>query len=110
MFIQFIWILLPASLFLFALYNWVDSKSRKGKSSKHSNFLFKQAIFVFFAVIIAFAIDEYLLDLFLEKFVGDIVTRILAQILLLPSILYLLALLVGSGKPVYISSYRKKAK
>jgi hypothetical protein len=105
--IYMVWVLIPTTMFLLAVWDLIDSKARKRKD-RHSVHLIKQSLFVFMAVACASLIDQFLLDFIVESVFIGVVSRSLLLVLLLPLILVIAATVIGPSKPITIGKVQRK--
>lgn len=100
--IYIIWIAFPLIFFLIALWGWLERFSNRQKVH-HPGDAFRQGLFVLSCSVIAFVIDIYILD-FIVPFINQVwFPRIFLQVLLLPVILYVAALVWGPSKEILIA-------
>ena len=97
-----IWALFPILLVGMALWAKLERVSGSPKKQDPIDFL-KQCGFVLLCVAVAVLIDYFLLVPYAEGFLPDFVPLGFVQLLLLPFILYLLALVIGPTKPARIT-------
>jgi hypothetical protein len=98
-----IWFLIPLTFFLMSLWAYLEmlgDKHRKENPADH----FRQGIFVLACDLIAVAIDQYLLEDLLNVVFGAWVPLMFAQIVLLPVVLYIGALILGPSRAILIGS------
>ena len=99
--IYFLWALIPLFFFLLALYSFLEKTAGKQKSERPGDLL-RQGLFVTLCVAASIAIDIYLLPILIVNFFGDLIPRIVLQIVLLPIVLALGAMLYGPTRDIRI--------
>ena len=97
-----IWGALPGFFFLMALWAKLEGVSNKGKKENPGDF-FHQGLFVLACVLIALAIDTYLLGDFVTNFSPEYLSLNFYRIILLPLILLIGAQIIGPSKEISIS-------
>ena len=104
-----LWFLLPAFFFGIALWSKLEQFSNKHKRENAGDF-FRQGIFVSVCVLLSVLIDQYALGGIVTSLSPDFIPLGFYQVLLLPLVLYLAAMLVGPSKAVTASKSRQRAK
>jgi hypothetical protein len=100
--IYVLWSLVP----LFFLLTWLwGVLERLGKEEKRGSSIdaFKQFLFVLFCVAVCIVIDQTILEDVVNSLFADFLPLPVYQVLLLPLILYLGALVIGPSKQILIS-------
>lgn len=106
-----LWWLCPISFFGFALWSKLEQMSHKGaKPAERVAPYLRQAVFLTAAAGISTIIDKYFLEELLTPILPDFFPFELAQIVLFPLVLWLLAMLVGGTKPVKIEKISHVSK
>lgn len=96
-----IWFLIPLFFFVMALWCWLEEMGGKTKKENPGDFL-KQGLFVLACVLISIVIDRYALEAVVTSVLNDWVPLGFVQIMLLPIVLYVGALLLGPSKEILI--------
>lgn len=99
-----LWILVPLTYFLLALWSRLEQSTqiKKGKKrSKEASDLISQAYFVSGCSLATFLIDKYFIHQ-VEPFLPSFIPLGFVQIMLLPVVLYIGGMLVGGSKPIRI--------
>ena len=96
-----IWGLIPLFFFLMALWSLLEKFSGKKKHERPGD-LFRQGLFVLLCVLISIAIDHYLLPTISESIDFGYIPYGVYQLILLPSVLYIAAKIIGPTKPIQI--------
>ena len=96
-----IWFLFPAFFFVMAFWSYLEKISNKHKKENPGDFL-SQGIFVLICVAICIIIDQFALESFWQSLLSDYVPLGFLQILLLPAVLYIGAMLIGPSKAILI--------
>jgi hypothetical protein len=104
-----IWGLVPLFFFLMALWSFLEKTTGKRKHERPGD-LFKQGLFVSFCVVLSILIEAFVLKDLVEATVQDLIPYGVFQIVLLPVILYLGAMLIGPSKPIQISKAPSSSK
>ncbi len=98
-----IWILIPASFLLLALWEkfeqWSTKRSQHGRQA--AEFL-RQSVFLAVVVALAFFINAYFIDS-LATLMPSFIPKGVLQVALVPALLCLGAVLLGGSKPIRIS-------
>lgn len=100
--IYVLWSLVP----LFFLLTWLwGVLERLGKEEKRGSSLdaFKQFFFVLLCVLVCIAIDQTVLADIVSNIFADFLPLALFQVILLPVVLYLGALVIGPSKQILIT-------
>lgn len=97
-----LWCLLPLFFLTMALWTKLEEISTKQVKSDGAGDFFRQGIFVLICVIISFGIDFTMLESLVAPFT-DFVPIGFFRIALLPSVLYLAALVAGPSKAIRIT-------
>ena len=94
-----IWFIIPAFFFALALWARLEQLSKSPKKQSPGDFV-KQGIFVLGCSIVAWLFDQYVMQPNPELFLPDLVPLWLLELLLLPVVLSLAAMLTGGLKPI----------
>jgi len=98
-----IWILIPVGFAVLALYSKLEQISHKDKPlTREPLDLIKQAAFTGLCVIIAFGVEFYFIEDSIMPLLPSIIPKGLIQVMLLPVILYIAAMIIGGAKPIRI--------
>ena len=100
--IYVVWALIPLFFFLMALWSLLEKFSGKKKHERPGD-LFKQGLFVLFCVLVSIAIDYYLLPAIADSIDFGYIPYGVYQLILLPSVLYMAAKIIGPTKPIQIA-------
>jgi len=103
-----IWFLIPASFFILALFARLEQMGGSVRKQNPVDFL-RQGFFVLIAVLVAVAIDRYILPGFVAAWAPDYLPLGLFQILLLPAVLLGASYLIGPSKSILVGSENTKA-
>jgi hypothetical protein len=106
-FLYIIWFCLPLFFFTIALWSKLEAMSGKDKRENFGDF-FKQGVFVTGCVLLAVAIDQYVLADLVAAVSPDFIPLGLYQFLLLPFILYIGALAVGPSKSISLKKEKPR--
>lgn len=101
--IYIIWALIPIGFFLLALWAKLEKMSAQSWAKERAGDYFRQGLFVLVCVIISVAIDTYFLESLSEAIMPDLVPLWFYEIMLLPVVLYIGALISGPSKEIKIS-------
>ena len=99
--IYVLWALIPLFFFLLALWSFLEKTGGKKKSERPGDLL-RQGIFVALCVVVCIVIGIYLLPSLIESFFGNVVPTIVFQIVLLPIVLALGAMIYGPTRDIKI--------
>ena len=94
-----IWFIIPAFFFAMALWAKLEQLSKSPKKHDPSDFM-KQGFFVLICALIAWVVDQYVLQPNAANLFPDLIPLALLQVLLLPAILSVAAMLTGGMKPI----------
>ena len=97
-----IWILIPLFFFGLALWSLLEKWGGTPRKENPGDF-FKQGLFVSLCVILSILIDQFALEPVVEAAIGDLLPLGLFQVLLLPVVLYLMALVIGPSEMIRIT-------
>jgi hypothetical protein len=103
-----IWLLVPLSFFLMALWSLLEGRQRKSRRSDTGD-LFRQGVFLSLAASATILLDLLTLDL-LMGFLEGFVPRGLVEFSLFPLVLIVLAQLYGPSKEIRITSASSRRK
>jgi len=98
-----IWFAFPAVFLLIALWGWLENRGKSERFHDVKNTL-RQGGFVLVAALLALALDRYVLLPHLESALPDWLPLGVIEVALFPSLLLLLACIVGPSSDVTISS------
>lgn len=104
-----IWFLFPLFFLLMALWAFLERLSGKRDRQDGSDAL-KQGLFVLCCVLVAVAIDMYVLPDLVESLAPDWIPLGFFQVILLPVIFYLGALVFGGSKEILIGKAPKPSQ
>ena len=97
-----LWGLIPLFFFLMALWSYLEKTAGKKKHERPGD-LFNQGLFVGFCVGLSMLIDYFVLPGIVESLIGDMIPYGVFQLILLPTVLYLAAKIIGPTKAIQIS-------
>ena len=101
--IHFIWILIPAVYLFYGIWGILEQLSKSNQKQNPNDF-FRQGAFVAVCVGIAFIIDYNFLENFVDGTLGGAIPIELAQVLLLPLIFVIGAIILGPTKEQLINT------
>lgn len=96
-----IWFGIPVIFFLMALWIMLEKLSGKQRRERSISYL-SQGIFVLVCSLISFVIERYFLMGVVEAVFGDLIPYGFFQVILLPVILYIAAMIIGPSKAIVI--------
>jgi len=99
-----IWGILPSFFFLMALWGWLEGlRSSTKKRTDEVRDLLRQGAFILCCVAATFGLYRLIVTPYLNPILEPFVPPFLVQLLLLPLVLYIGALLAGPSKEIKIS-------
>ena len=101
--IYIIWFLIPACFFLLALWAKLEKMSAQSWVKERSLEYLKQGFFVLACVLVSIVIDRYFLEGLSDALSPELVPLWFYEVLLLPVVLYIGALLAGPSKDIRIT-------
>ncbi len=104
-----IWWLLPLFFFTMALWAKLEQMSNRNKQQNPGDF-FRQGIFVTIGVLISMWLDSSVLPGLIPAIFPPSIPMGFFQVILLPVVLYLMALIIGPSKEILIPSGSSKTK
>jgi cell division protein FtsW (lipid II flippase) len=104
-----IWFMLPLFFFGLALWSKLEKMSGQNKRDNVGDFV-RQGFFVSLCVALAVLIDQFMLKDVAESIYPELLPLGLYQVLLLPFILYIGAMLIGPTKDLKVNPYRHRQK
>jgi len=107
--IYIIWFLIPLFFFTMALWSRLEQVGGKSKRENPGDF-FRQGVFVLVCVLISIGIDQLLLEDIVSSVSPAFIPLGFYQIVLLPLVLYLAALISGPSKAIKIQRNKSSKK
>ena len=104
--IHVIWFTIAGFFLLAALWAKLEQSSGRPKRSNPED-LFRQGLFVLGCVVVAYVIDDYVLQGVGLQYLPSWMPIGFVQLLLLPAILYIAAAILGPSKQILISTAPK---
>ncbi len=104
-FLYILWIFIPLAYYLMALWSKLEQSTqrKRGKNVQHEAAdLFKTANHLAIVCFITFLVDRYATETLIKPNLPDLVPLPLVQILLLPAVMYVVALIKGKSEPIRI--------
>lgn len=109
-FIYIVWFAIPLFFFGITLWAGLEQATAKKKQRENTGDFFRQGLFVLGCVLVAVMIDQYWLAQLVETTAPDWLPLLFFQVVLLPIVLYLGALIVGPSREIRIGYKSKNAR
>ena len=109
-FIYIVWFAIPLFFFGVTLWAGLEQATAKKQQRQNTGDFFRQGSFVLGCVLLAVIIDQYWLVQLVETIAPAWLPLLFFQVILLPVILYIGALIVGPSREIRIGYKSKKAR
>ena len=102
--VYLIWGILPSVFLLMALWGWLEGLGSSAKKrTDEVQDLLRQGAFILCCVVVTYGLYRFVVAPYLNPIIEPYVPPFLVQLLLLPLVLYLGALIAGPSKDIKIS-------